>query len=188
LRSFRFVATFWGSLSILHAIFFVWNSRAVDEIEEVDIFETWPGFGILLLRLVQAVWFLVEIKRSIDGELDEEKAEFLTHFGAGFLVWFVHLPMLGVVASKIELLWRFKIILGINLLANTLASAILVHLFWPMSTNRRFFAADDRMHRLLNHSEEMDEFEKSLIDEEFVPSDPAVEDDDLCPVFTPTSL
>jgi hypothetical protein len=45
-------------------------------------------------------------------EDDDEKAQFLAHFGAGFLVWFVYLPVLGVIASQISQLWRFKIILG----------------------------------------------------------------------------
>jgi hypothetical protein len=46
------------------------------------------------------------------SEPNEEKAQFLAHFGAGFLVWFVHLPALSVVATEIAPLWRLKIVLG----------------------------------------------------------------------------
>ena len=45
----------------------------------------------------------------LSREEREDRATFLVHFGAGFLVWFLHLPLLGVVASRIDLLWRFKV-------------------------------------------------------------------------------
>lgn len=45
-------------------------------------------------------------------EQDDDKAEFLAHIGAGYLVWFVYPSVLGVIVSFISVLWRFKIILG----------------------------------------------------------------------------
>lgn len=45
-------------------------------------------------------------------ESDEQKAIFLAHFGAGFLVWFIYILGLGIIASFVSALWRFKMILG----------------------------------------------------------------------------
>lgn len=45
-------------------------------------------------------------------EKNEEKASFLAHFGAGFLVWFVYLLGLGAIAANVDDPWRFKLILG----------------------------------------------------------------------------
>lgn len=67
---------------------------------------------MILIRIIYAIWFLIEIRKLIDNEQSRQKAEFLAHFGAGFLVWFVSLPMIGIVASFVSQLWRFSMILG----------------------------------------------------------------------------
>ncbi|EYC37648.1 hypothetical protein Y032_0774g2243, partial [Ancylostoma ceylanicum] len=88
-----------------------------DVLHEVDVFSSWPGYGQLFIRILLALWFLVEIRSLIMREQSEERATFVAHIGAGFLVWFVYLPGLGVVASFISQLWRFKIIL-VRILTN----------------------------------------------------------------------
>lgn len=37
---------------------------------------------IVFIRLVQAVWFLIEIKKSLSAEANAERALFILHFGA----------------------------------------------------------------------------------------------------------
>ena len=83
-----------------------------DVLHDVDIYSAWPGHGMILIRIIYAIWFLIEIRELIDSEQNRHKAEFLAHFGAGFLVWFVSLPMIGTVASFVSQLWRFSLILG----------------------------------------------------------------------------
>ena len=53
------------------------------------------------------------------------------HFGAGFLVWFVYLPVVALVCAHVSALNRFKTILCISYAADFLAFATLVHLLWP---------------------------------------------------------
>ncbi len=61
-------------------------------------------------------------------------------------------------------------------MADFLAILILIHLFWPLSTNRRFFVDSEVNVTLPQFS--LDEFEKSLVEdeeEEEIPRDPSPE-------------
>ncbi|VDO66631.1 unnamed protein product [Heligmosomoides polygyrus] len=131
----------WAILAGAHFILFLSYIQVFiyDVLHDVDVFTSWPGYGQLLIRILFALWFLIEIRQLIIKEQSEERAAFVAHVGAGFLVWFVYLPGLGVIASFISQLWRFKIILGITTFANYIAIACLVHLFWPTSSYRKFF-------------------------------------------------
>ncbi|KAL3981831.1 Rhodopsin-like GPCR transmembrane domain family protein [Acanthocheilonema viteae] len=136
-----------------------------DVLQDVDIFKSWPGYAMLMIRMLQTLWFLVQIRRLINEEIDEQKAIFLAHFGAGFLVWFVYILGLGIIASFVSELWRFKIILAITAAANFAAVACLVHLFWPTNSNRHYFLADITSHKrfVLANDDEGGGFENLLI-------------------------
>uniref|UniRef100_A0A915PIH6 SCP domain-containing protein n=1 Tax=Setaria digitata TaxID=48799 RepID=A0A915PIH6_9BILA len=136
-----------------------------DVLHDIDLFKSWPGYTMIAVRLLQALWFLVQIRRLINEESDEQKAIFLAHFGAGFLVWFVYILGLGIIASFVSALWRFKMILVITTTANFAAVVCLVHLFWSTSSHRRFFLADIASHRRFNlaNENEGDDFESLLI-------------------------
>ncbi|TMS36621.1 hypothetical protein L596_003745 [Steinernema carpocapsae] len=178
----KWTLAFWGALTIMQLVVFAYNFIYAHSIveEEIDIFTSWPGYVVLFTRIIQAIWFLSSIRVSINLELNEERAVFLAHFGAASLVWFVYLSALGVIASFISLLWRFKIILGIRTFANFAVIACLVHLFWPTSQNRRFFLSDRSVHRQVDQgcSTEMEEFEKLLICNEEIDTDDGFVDDD----------
>lgn len=163
----RMIIFLWIFLVIAHFFFFFANFFFVDDIlHDIDIFKSWPGYGMLLVRLCQALWFLAEIRYTISRERDEEKAVFLAYFGAGFLVWFVYLSALGVIVSFISVLWRFKIILAITTFANFVAISSLVHLFWPTGSYSRFFAVGNSCHRRLDsvNSAELRDMEYLLQD------------------------
>ncbi|VDK71930.1 unnamed protein product [Litomosoides sigmodontis] len=149
-----------SSKILLHPEFFVDNV-----LQDIDIFKSWLGYAVIVIRMLQTLWFLVQIRRLINEEIDEQKAIFLAHFGAGFLVWFVHVLGLGIIASFVSALWRFKMILVITTVANFAAVACLVHLFWPTNSNRHYFLADITSHRrfVLANDDEGDAFENLLI-------------------------
>ncbi|EJW83198.1 hypothetical protein WUBG_05892 [Wuchereria bancrofti] len=136
-----------------------------DVLQDIDIFKSWPGYSMIVIRLLQALWFLVQVRRLINEESDEQKAIFLAHFGAGFLVWFVYIMGLGIIASFVSALWRFKMILVITTAANFAAIACLVHLFWPTSSSRHYFLADITSHRrfVLANDNEGEDFENLMI-------------------------
>ncbi|CAJ0566805.1 unnamed protein product, partial [Mesorhabditis spiculigera] len=156
----------WMFLSAIKFVLFCCNFIFVyDIVHDVDIFISWPGYGMLAIRIIFALWFLLEIRWLIKRERCHEKAVFLAHFGAGFLVWFVYLPGVGVVAHFISVLWRFKIILGIRTLANFAAIASLVHLFWPYSQYKKYFGVDfGHIRTGRTDSNELEDFEKLLFE------------------------
>ncbi|CAD6184990.1 unnamed protein product [Caenorhabditis auriculariae] len=159
----------WGFLALLDLFFFCCNFIFVyDTLHDVDVFSAWPGHGMIAIRIFYAMWFLIEIRRLIDREQNEEKAVFLANFGAGFLVWFISLPMIGIVVSLVSQQWRFSLILALTSLANFSALACLVHQFWPTSSYRKFYADYMSAHRRLSRTEshEMTEYELMLFYEE----------------------
>ncbi|VDM64677.1 unnamed protein product [Angiostrongylus costaricensis] len=151
----------WAILAGANIILFLCNFMFVyDILHDVNVFTSWPGFGQLVIRIFLTLWFLVEIRRLIIRlslcVFTFLSATFVAHIGAGFLVWFIYLPGLGVVASFISQLWRFKIILGITTFANYIAIACLVHLFWPTSSYRKFFHDELNQHRRMDRAESHD--------------------------------
>ncbi len=84
----------------------------IDFISGVDEWQTWPGYLILTFRFAIMVWFLLELRETFLLERSKEKMRFFLHFGAGFLVWFVYLPILAVIGTQVSALWRFKTILS----------------------------------------------------------------------------
>ncbi|VDK64218.1 unnamed protein product [Onchocerca ochengi] len=160
------VVIIWGLLTSAHFLLFFINFFFVDDVlQDIDIFKSWPGHGMILIRMLQALWFLIQIRRLINEESEEQKAVFLAHFGAGFLVWFVYFFGLGIIASFLSALWRFKVILVITTAANFVAVTCLVHLFWSTNSNRHYFLADIISHRrfVLANENEGEDFENLLI-------------------------
>lgn len=58
-------------------------------------------------------WFLWELRNTMKYEHSTKKLDFLLHFGASGLVWIIYLPILAIVASQVDPLWRYKLLLGI---------------------------------------------------------------------------
>ncbi|CAJ0938014.1 unnamed protein product, partial [Mesorhabditis belari] len=171
----------WAFLSIVKFIFFCCNFIFVyDILHDVDVFSSWPGHGMLAIRIIFAIWFLLEIRVLIKREKHHEKATFLAHFGAGFLVWFAYLPGLGCIAHFITLLWRFRIILGITTLANFGAILCLLHIFWPNSQYRKYFNVDygNRLRASRTDSNELEDFERLLYAENTDSENDSPADDD----------
>lgn len=37
-----------------------------DLLQEIDIFKSWLGYAVIVIRMVQALWFLVQIRRLLN--------------------------------------------------------------------------------------------------------------------------
>jgi len=83
----------------------------IDQISDIDEWLTWPGRLILLFRLIIMLWFLVELKTTFLRETSQKKTQFYLHFGAGFLVWFVYLPLVAFICAWLSALNRYKTIM-----------------------------------------------------------------------------
>ena len=84
----------------------------IDFISDIDEWQTWPGWLILIFRIGIMLWFLLELQETFHLEHSPEKMRFYLHFGAGFLVWFVYLPIVALIGTQVSALWRYKTILS----------------------------------------------------------------------------
>ena len=84
----------------------------IDIISDIGEWQTWPGYLILAFRLAIMAWFLLELRETFALEHNEVKVRFYLHFGAGFLVWFVYLPIAALICAHVSALWRYKTMLS----------------------------------------------------------------------------
>ncbi|KRT82656.1 hypothetical protein AMK59_3107, partial [Oryctes borbonicus] len=52
------VFAIWLCYGIVHVLLYVWNLTEVDIIEDIDEYQTWPGWLIIVFRSLIMVWFL----------------------------------------------------------------------------------------------------------------------------------
>lgn len=121
----------WGVYSFLNAMFFIWNLTEIDIITNKDEWNSWPGYVLVGVRMVIMIWFIVELRRTFRQSQHPDRLDFFQQFGAYYLVWFIYLPILVLVATQISFLWRYKTILSITYAADTLSYIVLIHLLWP---------------------------------------------------------
>lgn len=83
-------------------------------ISDIDEYQTWPGWLVLASRSSIMLWFLWELRNTMKYEHSTRKLDFLLHFGASSLVWFIYLPVVAIVALQVNALWRYKLLLGMT--------------------------------------------------------------------------
>lgn len=128
----------WLFYVAIELILLVWIKGSLDEMKEIDEYHTLPGWISLIFRIVIMLWFLCELRATMMLEQNQLRLRFYLHFGAGIMVWFVHLPIVGIIGLQISLMWRYKLILGFSSAANFLAFAIVTHFMWPTKMSYHF--------------------------------------------------
>ncbi|KAL1516951.1 hypothetical protein ABEB36_000778 [Hypothenemus hampei] len=151
------VFAIWLCYGIVHVLLYVWNLTEVDIIEDIDEYQTWPGWLIIVFRSLIMCWFLYELRTTMLYEHNTQKLNFLLHFGASSLVWFIYLPILALIALHVSALWRFKLLLGITYSADCFAYCVMAHLLWPTRSEQYFLLKGPSSADL----EELDEFNEA---------------------------
>ncbi|UYV70448.1 hypothetical protein LAZ67_7003027 [Cordylochernes scorpioides] len=147
----------WLLYTCLQVMLYLWNTMEVDVIEDLDEYQTIPGWLALGLRMVIMGWFVLELRETMrDSANDLCRQKFYLHFGAGILVWFVYLPVAALIALAVSSLSRPRFLLGMTSTADVLAYSILIHLFWPTRTGQYLQLAT-----MLDPSEELEEFSEA---------------------------
>lgn len=121
----------WIPYSVFNVMLYIWNQTEVDVISDESAFQTWPGRLLLVCRSMIMLWFLWELRNTMRYEHSSKKLDFLLHFGASSLVWFIYLPVVALVSIKVSPLWRYKLLLGITNSADCLAFIVMMGLLWP---------------------------------------------------------
>ncbi|XP_050311704.1 transmembrane protein 145 [Anthonomus grandis grandis] len=151
------VFAIWLCYGIVHNLLYIWNLTEVDIIEDIDEYQTWPGWLIIVFRSLIMCWFLYELRTTMLYEHNAQKLNFLLHFGASSLVWFIYLPILALIALHVSALWRFKLLLGITYSADCFAYCVMAHLLWPTRSEQYFLLKGQTAGDL----EELDEFNEA---------------------------
>lgn len=146
----------WGLYSILILTLYFWNMIEVDVIEDIDEYQTWPGWLTLALRVLIMVWFLFELRNTMTYEHNAKKLNFFLHFGAASLVWFIYLPVVALIALQVSPLWRYKLLLGFTYSADLLAHSFMTYLLWPERSEQYLLLAYEA-----DLSSELDEFNEA---------------------------
>ncbi|GLV33763.1 uncharacterized protein CBL_11350 [Carabus blaptoides fortunei] len=151
------VLSIWLCYGIVHILLYVWNLTEVDIIEEIDEYQTWPGWLIIIFRSLIMVWFVFELRTTMLYEHNTQKLHFFLHFGASSLVWFIYLPIIALIALHVSLMWRYKLLVGITYSADCFAYCIMAHLLWPTRSEQYFLLASNTAAEM----EELDEFNEA---------------------------
>ncbi|KAF7487702.1 hypothetical protein SSS_10838 [Sarcoptes scabiei] len=141
----KFSRTILPILITLHTIISIllqfWIEKTVNILEDIDQYHTIPGWISLCLRIILMFWFIYELRHTMMVEQDSDRLKFYLRFGAGILVWFVHLPLVAIVAIHVDLMWRCKIISGFTSIADFLTYSMLTRLMWK-TYEKRFLLPD----------------------------------------------
>uniref|UniRef100_A0A6B2E761 Putative conserved secreted protein n=1 Tax=Phlebotomus kandelakii TaxID=1109342 RepID=A0A6B2E761_9DIPT len=162
--------TIWIPYCALNVMLYVWNRTEVDIISDVDEYQTWPGWIVLVCRSSMMLWFLWELRSTMRYEHSTKKLDFLLHFGASSLVWFIYLPVVALVALQVSPLWRYKLLLGITNSADCLAFCVMTGLLWPNRAGQYLLLAGN-----FSGMDELDEFNEAphiVHGETFLPPNP----------------
>jgi len=140
----------------LNVVLYVWNMTEIDVISDIDEFQTWPGFLVLISRSCIMLWFLYELRITMKYEHSTKKLDFLLHFGASSLVWFIYLPIIALISMQVSVLWRYKLLLAVINSVDCLAYIVIMNLLWPNRSGQYLLLAGPN-----TATDELDEFNEA---------------------------
>jgi len=117
---------------------FIWQNVGQDPASTLYVYESAPGIIILVLRALTLLWFLFELRRTLQEEENPDKRGFYISFGIGYTLWFLSLPFIVLLAVFFSPWYRFKVVTGLFLCANTLGLFGMAFLFWPSRASKFF--------------------------------------------------
>lgn len=147
----------WISYLVLNFVLYVWNMTEIDVVSDIDEFQTWPGFLVLISRSGIMLWFLYELRTTMKYEHSTKKLNFLLHFGASSLVWFIYLPIIALVSIKVSVFWRYKLLLAVINSVDCLAYCVIMSLLWPTRSGQYLLLASSN----LGGIDELEEFNEA---------------------------
>ncbi|KAG5678792.1 hypothetical protein PVAND_008427 [Polypedilum vanderplanki] len=147
----------WISYLVLNFVLYVWNMTEIDVISDIDEFQTVPGILVLISRSCIMLWFLYELRTTMKYEHSTKKLDFLLHFGASSLVWFIYLPIIALISMQVSVFWRYKLLLAVINSVDCLAYCVMMGLLWPNRSGQYLLLASPNTSAI----DELDEFNEA---------------------------
>ncbi|XP_071962642.1 integral membrane protein GPR180-like [Antedon mediterranea] len=134
----KIVFAVWGVYSLFYVFLYFWQMLMISFVSDTTEYQSLAGGIVLALRLIILIWFVYELHTTRLQESAEPKLKFYKYFGIGYFVWFIHLPILVIIAAMISPQYRLKAITGMTLSGDLLSISAMVYLLWP-SRNPTYF-------------------------------------------------
>jgi len=126
---------------VMYVVLFFCGEFATDPASTLYIYQSIPGIIFIVVRFLVTVYFVFCLVKTVRDDTDSSKRIFYTIFGTGYLLWFLSLPIIVMIASALAPWVRQKIVMGIYLLCTTLGFAIISFLLWPSRASKYFAVA-----------------------------------------------
>merc|ERR1719326_1525521 len=118
----------------------VWNEAAWDIAGSFTIWESLPGYVILVARMLIYLWFVYTTGATL-LRFNRKKKAFYGLFFIVYSVWLVALPITCLVSSQLlPRMYQAKVLFAVNNIVAMLAQLILLILYIPnLKCSARFF-------------------------------------------------
>lgn len=131
------IAIFMTLYTIIYIILFIYEAAFFDPGEVLYIYESPPGYGLLVMQLIAWIYFSYACFFTVKHY--PEKSKFYTPFYIFYSIWFLIGPIFVMIAyfgfPKYQ---RAKIVNGIDLGISFLAQTYLLFLTRPQNSNKNF--------------------------------------------------
>eukprot|EP01133_Synstelium_polycarpum_P016644 gene16644-19775_t len=134
----RIILGVMGGLSILYLIMFIWYKAGQDPASTVYMYDTVPGILLLIARSLSMVWFMWCGYNTYMEENHPAKRQFYLYFGIAFVVWFISLPFICIIASAVDAWVRAKTVTAFYVTFNAIGLTALSVLLSPSRASDYF--------------------------------------------------
>ncbi|EGC34910.1 hypothetical protein DICPUDRAFT_34248 [Dictyostelium purpureum] len=127
----RIVFAVIGVLSFLYLFMFIWYKAGEGIASTTYMYDTAPGIVLLVARGLAMIWFMWCGYSTYMEETHPAKRNFYTLFGISFVIWFLILPMISVIAAAVEPWVRERIVTSFYVTANAIGFVAVTYLLSP---------------------------------------------------------
>uniref|UniRef100_A0A914VVW6 Apple domain-containing protein n=1 Tax=Plectus sambesii TaxID=2011161 RepID=A0A914VVW6_9BILA len=126
-----------SSFIISYCALFVWQIRIFDPAKVTYLFESYPGYGLIALRIFAWVWFCNAAYMTLSRY--PEKRGFYLAFLATFTLWFWMGPVSIIIANHVLDDWvREKVVNGVENAVALYGFGVFLFLTRPSAANTNF--------------------------------------------------
>jgi len=120
-----------GVFFVFYVVLFFWSLFGLDPASTVYVYQSIPGIIFLVVRFLTLLYFIFSIYMTLRGENDASKRQFYLIFGVGYTLWFLSLPLIVLIALRLDPWVRMKVVTGIYLVVTLFGYAVIGSLLWP---------------------------------------------------------
>jgi hypothetical protein len=134
----NFIIAVLGGLSGAYLLLFFYDLYYRNPASTVYIYDSYPGYLILIIRLATFAWFLTLLRTTIEFEFDDVKRAFFVQFRWLLGCWFLYLPCVVIISVFLDAWVRRKTVESLYQGMNFLVFSVMATLLWPTRSSKYF--------------------------------------------------